>query len=130
MEFELKVLWAVSGSFGVAMRLLRFQENILKPAQPIQSANICGDSRRVELLAGMKREWRFCRFRCDVMKSYEFDFVNDSIARKAIRCGGSDCTLAIAFLRAREDWCDNEQTKKRHGYRSTTVHLSLDWETN
>ena len=130
MEFELKVLRTASGSFGVTMRLLRFHENILKPAQPVQRADICGNSRRVVLLAGMKSEWRFCRLRCNVMKSYEFDFVNDSIARKAIRCSGSDCTAGIAFLRAREGWCDNEQPKKRHRYRSTTLHLSLHWETN
>jgi len=61
------------------MRLLHFHENILKPAQPVQRADICGNSRRVELLAGMKREWRFCGLRCNVMKSYEFDSVNDSI---------------------------------------------------
>ena len=130
MEFESNVRRITNGSFKVTIRFLCRNENILKPAKPVQRANICRNSRRVELLAGMKSERCFCRLRCNVMKSYEFDFVDDIIGRQAIRCPGSDCSAGFAFLRSCEGWCDNEQPKKPHGHRSIAAHLSLHREIN
>ena len=85
MEFEPQVRWTAVGSSGGSIRLFRSHENILKPAQPAQRADICRDSSRVELLAGMKRESRFCGFRCNAMQPYEFDFVDDRIGRQGRR---------------------------------------------
>lgn len=112
------------------IRLHCLNENVLKPAQPVQRANISRNSRRVELLAGMKRERRFCRFQNNVMKSYEYDFVNDGTGRQTIRCPGSDCSAGFAFLRAREGRCHNDQPENRHGYRSIATHFSLHRENN
>jgi hypothetical protein len=78
----------------------------------------------------MYRESRLCCFRCDAVKANEFNFVNDSLGRAAIRCGGFVCAAGIASLRVCEGRGNDEQPKKQRGYRNATAHVSLHLETD
>ena len=58
------------------------------------------------------------------MKSSELDFANDAMGQEAIRIAGIPC------LRTCESRRHNEQHKKRHGYGSTTAHVSQHLEND
>src|SRR6267378_8618438 len=70
----------------------------------------------------MNRKPGLCRFGWDPMKSGELNFANDSMRQEAIRIVGIPC------LRTCESRRHNEQRKKRHGYGSTTAHVSQHLE--
>ncbi len=128
MELKLKALTA-DPRFGIRVRLLHFCGYIRKPSHPAQRANIRCNPRRVELLAGMNRKPGLCRFRCDAMKSDELDFANDGMGQEAIQYAGGSIRIAgIPCLGTCENWRHNEQRKKRHGYGSTTAHVSQHLE--
>jgi hypothetical protein len=119
-----------TGSFGVAIWLLRFHENILEPTCLAQRVNIGRDMRRVELLTGMYREPGLCRLSSNATKSHKFDFANDSVGREAVRCANPVCTVGVAFLRVCESRRHNKQPKKQRGDGNATAHVSLHLETD
>src|ERR1700752_4012446 len=110
------------------MRLLRFDENILKPAQPIQLAKTCRHSRRIELFAGLKRQSRPCRVRSNSMQSYKPDFVDVCMRRQAIGRVSRGRVAGIACLRTRKGRCDREQPEKAYGNGRTSAHLFVHQE--
>jgi hypothetical protein len=120
MEFELEVRPIANGSF--AIQLLRFHEDIFEPAQAVQGAKICRNSRCVKAFSGMNRELRFCRFRGNAFEPDEGDFVDDGTDGHDRRNCGPHLNGGIAFLRVREDRADNQQPKKRHGRGSAHAH--------
>jgi len=102
VEFEEKVRRAGIGSWVASCYWLCGDEDILKPAEAIQSTKIAGNSGGVKLLAWGEGKQGFCGFFRNGVQADESDLIDDCVDRQGI------------LLRARERGSEGERPEKTH----------------